>query len=272
MKHKLNNCYKIIKDSILEPIDLYIFDIIKGNKVTAPNGKKYQLHSNIDAIEGTFINNLIVNYKVKNTLEIGCAYGLSSLYICKSRINDSNSKHYIIDPNQSTDWHNIGIYNLTKCGVNFFELIEKSSSIALPQLLASKINIDFCLIDGWHSFDQTLIDFFYCDKLIPLNGIIVIDDVQLPSVQKVIRYITSNLLNYKIIGSIPRPLSNNRKLADFLKQILNIITKIAGKKIQNEFLSSTVYQIERSFHLNSSLIAFQKTNIDERSWFHFEQF
>ena len=39
----------------------------------------------------------------------------------------------IIDPFQSTDWHNIGITNLKRAGFDFFELIEKpSENLAYP--------------------------------------------------------------------------------------------------------------------------------------------
>lgn len=261
-----------MSNQTITQIDSYIDQILVSKEVTDTDGKKYHLNSNVDQEEGKFINHLISSNNFKNTLEIGCAYGLSSMFICKSRINSTHCKHLIIDPNQSTDWNNIGISNLKKCGINFFELIEKTSDIALPELVSKKEQIDFCFIDGWHSFDQTLIDFFYCDKLIPVNGIIAIDDVQLPSVQKVIRFITSNLTTYKIIGSVSRPIYPRRKIANLMKALLNLVFKLVGKKIQHEFLSSSIYQNDKSIHLNSSLIAFQKIANDKRTWYHFAQF
>lgn len=46
------------------------------------SGKQYPLDSNIDENEGAFIENLILQYKPKRTIEVGCAFGISSLYIC----------------------------------------------------------------------------------------------------------------------------------------------------------------------------------------------
>ena len=45
-------------------------------------------------------------------------------------------------------------------------LIEKKSYEAMPELLKKgEENYDFIFIDGWHTFDYTLVDFFYSDKL-----------------------------------------------------------------------------------------------------------
>ncbi|MTI29215.1 class I SAM-dependent methyltransferase, partial [Xanthovirga aplysinae] len=115
--------------------------------------------------------------------------------------NKKNVSHTIIDPYQTSDWKNIGITNLRKANIDFFELIEKPSEIALPQLLNEKRKYDFALIDGWHTFDHTLIDFFYLNRLINTGGIIVIDDVGLPSINKLMRYIL-NYPAYELIGNV----------------------------------------------------------------------
>ena len=51
-----------------------------------------------------------------------------------------------------------------------------NSYIALPKLLEKyKYNyFDFIFIDGFHTFDYTLVDFFFSNLLLKINGIIVI--------------------------------------------------------------------------------------------------
>lgn len=108
--------------------------------------------------------------------------------------------HLAIDGAQSTYWHNIGVLNLQRAGFDFFELIEGISEIELPKLLEQKRSYDFVFIDGWHTFDHTLLDFFYCYRMLNLNGVILIDDTQLPAVSKFIKYI-SNYPSLKFLDS-----------------------------------------------------------------------
>jgi len=54
-------------------------------------------------------------------------------------------------------------------------------------------------IDGMHLFDYTLLDFFYADLMLEVNGLIVIDDIKHPSVLKCIDYINTNYKHYKLV-------------------------------------------------------------------------
>jgi hypothetical protein len=51
--------------------------------VITPNGEVLKMHSGISRDEGKFIYNLIQSDpRISHTLEVGCAYGPSSLNIC----------------------------------------------------------------------------------------------------------------------------------------------------------------------------------------------
>ena len=62
-------------------------------------------------------------------------------------------------------------------------------------------SFDFIFIDGWHTFDYTLVDFFYANLLLKINGFIIIDDVLHAGVKSCINYLTSNYKFYKKIES-----------------------------------------------------------------------
>lgn len=58
-------------------------------------------------------------------------------------------------------------------------------------------------IDGWHTFDYTLVDFFYSDLILEINGIIVLDDIKHKPVQKCLKYIETNYPNYQLVSKTP---------------------------------------------------------------------
>jgi len=166
-------------------------EIYARGQVVTPQGQVLTLHSGISREEGDFICNLIRNDpRITRTLEVGCAYGVSSLNICAALKGREGAKHSIIDPFQSSQWQFVGISNLLRDGVNWFELIEERSEFALPRITAQREGqFNFVFIDGWHTFDHTLIDCFYATRLLGVGGYLVIDDANFPSISKVIRHL-----------------------------------------------------------------------------------
>ena len=61
-----------------------------------------------------------------------------------------------------------------------------------PRLAAAGSRIQFAFIDGWHTFDHALVDFFFVDRMLDVGGIVVIDDVGYPSIRRLCHFILSN--------------------------------------------------------------------------------
>jgi hypothetical protein len=82
--------------------------------------------------------------------------------VCDALVaNSAESKHIVLDPCQSTAYGNIGVQNVRRAGYeDLVEFYEEPSELALPRRLAKDIRIQVAIIDGWHTFDHTLIDFF----------------------------------------------------------------------------------------------------------------
>jgi predicted O-methyltransferase YrrM len=170
----------------------YINDIYAGYPMTGLS--KEENFINISAItvnESQFLQSLIAaNEEISKTIEIGCAHGLAALSICNATRNRIDPQHLIIDPFQSTDWDFVGVRNLQKIGINFFTLIEKGSEFALPTMVENEVGtIDLALIDGWHTFDHTLVDAFYSIRMLRVGGFLIIDDYEYPAVRKVVDYL-----------------------------------------------------------------------------------
>ena len=248
--------------------------IFKSNIVYDEHGVEHTLSSNIDINEGHFITDIINKYNFNNTIEIGCAMGISSLFICSALKSKSNKHHTIIDPMQSSDWANIGKNNLEKAGVDFFEIIEQPSEIVLPKLLENKKQYDFGFIDGWHTFDHTLIDFFYLNRLIKIGGVIVIDDISFPAIKKLMRYII-NYPAYEYIGGVELKANKSLKRYIYEKVIpyfFRCISKFLPHKMRHKVFTDNVLNPTVNLKLNTSMIAIRKIQDDSRRWDWFVDF
>ena len=234
---------------------------------------EFSLHSEIDRRECEFLKNILKDLKPIKTIEIGCAYGISSLVIGSILENYQNPHHTIIDPFQSTDWKNIGIMNLKRANIGFFDLLELPSEIALPKLLSEGKTFDFGLIDGYHTFDHTLLDFFYLNRLIRVGGVIVIDDIGWPSINKFMRYVHNNYTCYKQIGRVKYKYTFKRFIFEkFIKSPIGLFTKILPRKIRDEIFSNKTILNDKNLKLNSTMVALKKIDEDNRHYTGFEDF
>lgn len=210
--------------------DTLLDNIFNSKKVHDENGNEFELGGNIDRTEGNYIYDLITNNNnIINTLEVGCGYGISSLFICSALCNREKAKHTIIDPLQYTEYNGIGILNLKQSDCNFFEFMEEPSEFVLPRLAETfSGTFDLIFIDGWHTFDHTLLDLFYSNRLIKIGGFLVIDDCRLPSVAKAVSYFL-NYPSYRIYSQTDN--SNLSFKAKLSRIISTIILSIPAEKI-----------------------------------------
>ena len=176
-----------------------IEQIYKTKTVYNIDNKPIKLKANVGISEGKTLYDLVMSLKCKNALEIGMAFGLSALFMCIG-LKKTNGKLTSIDPNQDTKWENIGTLNIKRAKLQkHHNVIIGKSYNELPKLLNKKKKYELIFIDGWHTFDYCLIDFFYSDLMLKIGGVIVIDDVLHSGVKKVVAYIITNYKHYELI-------------------------------------------------------------------------
>jgi hypothetical protein len=235
--------------------------IYETGTVVGWSGNVHQLHSAIDPEEGDFIVDIISNdSEVLNTLEVGCAYGLSSFSICLATRKRVGASHTIIDPFQTSEWDGVGIKNLEKAGIGFFKLIEMKSEFALPRLLEEKEGqFDFIFIDGWHTFDHTLVDCFYASRLLRVGGYLVIDDLGFPSVRRVVDF----LKNYPCFTSYrsvyKKSPKSSKKMA--MRSLLFPLPRECWAKVLKPSLYRRIFEDHAE-----RMIALKKIDEDNRNW------
>jgi predicted O-methyltransferase YrrM len=239
--------------------------IIKSQSYQKENGETVLFTSAIDILEAEFISSFIRQNNPKKTIEIGCAEGASSLVIMDA-LSAGTGKHTIVDPFQTTYWQSKGLNLLKKFGYTDYRLIEKGSEVALPSLLDTGEKFDFGFIDGWHTFDHTLLDAFYLIRMLNVGGILIIDDVQMPAINKCIRYL-NNYPNLEIVSfSGEHQISGSRKVFNAFKNTVNVLSKVLPDKWRMELLAGSVIVSDKKLGLRSSMIALRKTAEDTREW------
>jgi hypothetical protein len=82
----------------------------------------------------------------------------------------------------------------------------------LPKLEEAGQQLDFAFIDGMHTFDYAFVDFFYIDKMLQPGGLVVFDDLSYASIQKICRYVLTNL-PYSAVGPLAGAESLKRRIA-----------------------------------------------------------
>lgn len=185
----------------------YIEDLYKKYYITDEKGEKHYISSGIKPPEGYHLYSLVKDNKFKNVCEVGMAYGMSSLYICQAFKDSYESRAFVgqslisIDPNQSTQWKNLGKINLERAGLSgYSSVIEEKSFVAFAQLLERKYIFDLIFIDGMHLMDYTISDLMYADKLTKVGSVIVLDDIRHKGVEKAFKFILKNYNHWLYLG------------------------------------------------------------------------
>jgi len=188
----------------------YLASIYATGSIEDSKGVVQKFKDITNPIQGRHLYNLIYENKLTRTCEIGFAMGASAIWICQAhKDNKLNGTHVAIDPNQTSQYENMGRILASRCGVDDkLSVMEMTSYRALPLLLEDVISgkipkFHLIYIDGWHTFDYTLVDFFYADLLLEVNGIIVLDDIKHKPVTKCLKYIATNYPHYAVVPKTP---------------------------------------------------------------------
>lgn len=167
-------------------------------------------HDSATAVEdsqGILMYDLIKEQQLKNTLEVGFAYGKSGAYIMAA----SMSPHVAIDPFQD-EYKNTGVKNIRKLGMEHnLNLYRDYSHAVLPQLLKEEKRYDFIFIDGDHKFDAIFVDYYYSDLLLRKGGYILFHDTWMRSTRLVESFVKNNRRDYRPVRTGVRNLALFRK-------------------------------------------------------------
>ena len=169
-------------------------------------GADGQLHpiddgTKISASQGMWLYDLCLSIKPKSTLEIGMAYGYSTLYFLAAIARNQIGHHTAIDPFQRSCWYGIGLTHAQALAPpegsdSTFLLIEDYSNRVSTDLERSNSTFEVIFIDGNHRFDDVLVDFYLYAPLCPFGGHIIFDDIWMRSIQTVVAFVRANRTDF----------------------------------------------------------------------------
>ena len=243
-------------------------EIENTSMMALPSGETIKVHSHVGRGSGQVIRHAIEVSRPRLACEVGLAYGISSLYILDAMQQQGGGRLIGMDPAQHDGiWRGGGLYNIQRAGFSDrFEFHEDTSQRVLPRLAEAGTRIQFGFIDGWHTFDHTLVDFFYIDQILDVGGVVVLDDVGYPGLRRLAHFIVTNR-DYEILGFDPLPVRPSWKsgLKRVLQGTLNPLVR------DNFTPDDRALALEREVS-KAQLIALRKKGNDQRSFDHFVAF
>jgi predicted O-methyltransferase YrrM len=196
-------------------------EILTTRATRTPAGESVPLDSFIDLATAEALYRHVRAQRPRIAVEVGMANAISTLAILTAlEENGGDGRLVSIDPNQSTQWRNCGRASVARAGLaGRHQVLEEPDSLALPRLLGAQTRIDFGYIDGWHTFDYALVDFWYLDKMVPKDGVIAFNDCGWAAVEKAINFVLTHRRYRELDVGLPKTYERPSGLLNILRKI-----------------------------------------------------
>jgi predicted O-methyltransferase YrrM len=196
-------CSRLHRETLEVLAEMYGADKLYGTEGDGPITINKNIRISIE--QGAMMHKLMRSYSVRRSLEIGFAYGFSTIWTLDALQSRRNALHVAIDPYEVTSWHGIGLTQVKRLALGVsFEWIDNFSIHALSDLIRKKEKFDFIFIDGNHRFDDVIVDFYLSNQLLWPGGLVVFDDMWMNSV----RAATNFIVNNRAYEVVPQPVEN----------------------------------------------------------------
>ncbi len=207
-----------------------LYEIYEKRQVFDPAGGVHKLDqaANIRFCEALY--NLVVKIKPTTVVEVGMANGCTSTAILAGLDANKQGKLISIDPGQTSQWKNCGRETVRRAGLESrHEFIEDYDYNALPMLLARGVKPELGYIDGWHTFDYCLLDWFYIEKMMAVGGIIGFNDSHFRAVHKCLKFVQTHRHYEEIDVGLPKVYDSR------IPVIGSIIKRIEGRNASDRY-------------------------------------
>lgn len=156
-------------------------------------------NTRISPEQGLWLHDTYRELRPVASLEIGLAYGFSTLFFLAALTRNGSGRHTAVDPLQNSTWHGMGLEKVREVGARDFEFLEALCAHAVTDLARQGRVFDLIFIDGNHRFDDVLVDFTLCAPLLAEGGLVVLDDMWMRSVKAAVDFVRTNRADFEAV-------------------------------------------------------------------------
>lgn len=196
-------------------------------------------------------------------IETGCASGLSTLHICRGRMDagllDAASVSHAIDPNQTRHFESMGIRHVERAGLSgVCRVHDRAAHEVLPELLATGTRAGFAFIDGMHQMDFVMLEAFYIDRMLAVGGVVAIHDLWMPALQHFACFWAANRAYEPVTATdsaiVAGPCESDRR------------------GVRDPMTASAFFRRRLLGYVDRSVLLLRKTGEDGRAWDEFRDY
>ena len=138
----------------------------------------------------------------------------------------------------------------------------------MPKLQETGVVCDLAFIDGYHTFDHMLVDFFLVDRILRVGGIVVFHDVGYPGVRKACRFVALNRA-YRVLACGPGSrVSRRTRFGSFISR-MPLFAALRRTLLRPELVCTDA---SLGIFPGTNMVAFEKLGEDDRRWDHYVEF
>ena len=175
--------------SVLRQRSAIVREMLDSGTVQTLSGETRRLKDHISAADADAMYRVARDVKPEAAIQIGLANGMSALAILTAMEENGRGRLVSLDPYQDVDYGGAALRQIERAGLSHRHAhISEFNVTALPRLMAEGMRIQLGFIDGNHTFEHTLLDAFYLDRMLDVGGALGFDDTNMASVRRVISY------------------------------------------------------------------------------------
>jgi predicted O-methyltransferase YrrM len=198
-----------------------LLSMYRGESQLGTDGQRHSIDidTKISPSQGIYLYELCLSVKPKSSLEIGMAYGYSTIYFLAAIAKNQTGHHTSIDPFQNTAWNGIGLTHANALAPTTgkdpaFQFIEDRSDRVATDLARSNSVFDLVFIDGNHRFDDVLVDLYLYAQLCTVGGYIIFDDMWMDSIRTVVSFVKANRTDFVEVSTTEQNICVFQKISE----------------------------------------------------------
>jgi predicted O-methyltransferase YrrM len=221
-----------------------LHEVLTHGHVKHPDGRLLEVVANISHYNSRALRAVVEERKPELVVEIGMAYGVSTLSILSALQQNGTGRLISIDP--YIGWPTgrlVALHQIARAAAEeIHSHWHECSYTALPRMLQEGLRPDLIYIDGNHNFDYVFTDSFYADKLLDAGGVIGFNDCGWRPVHKTLRFLSLYRRYRELDVGLPK-VYHSRNL------VFSLIKRLEGRSsLDRYFEKKEAWEPNHGFH------------------------